>query len=399
MGRTDPVQSLQQLLQASHLHNRAVPDSQDTDPVENDPETTSPASLMREPSAPLETEETAVAPEAQIQDRRERGGLSTPQMLKLMRLEMDRAQRHRYPISCLVIGLDGYDSSQQAELRRVLMPAIFHELKVATFHNDIRGLGTWSPTFQFAAFPHVEPSAVATLVTALMDRVRELEVEHEGEIYRATVSVGVAHNMQSRAMRFEDFLDDAERGLRLAQSRGGDRCEMFAGVEQSIDNIKEELHAQAEEIRAQQKSYFEEKAGLEEKWGRDLIEKLLNVFHSEADISEGTIRLEQAVLELVNTEVGSLKESSALRALAESQQQIEQLERRVAKLTTSLDVTEKELKRVAAMKNVDTGVASIYRTVQGISDDDAGAEQKREMLQDLFDANLDFRKELAAKKK
>ncbi len=324
--------------------------------------------------------------------------LSTPQMLQLMRLEMDRAQRHNYPISCIVIGLDGYDDDEGWVTRKAIMPAIFHQLKLACFDSDIRGLGTWSPTFQFAVFPHVEPGPIATFATELSERVRNLTVEHEGESFTATISVGVAHNMQSRTMMFEDFLDDAERGMRLAQSRGGDRCEMFTGVEESIDLIKEELHAQANEIREQQKSYFEEKASLEEKWGRDLIEKVINVFHDETEISEGTIRLEQNVLELVNAEVGSLKESSALRALAESQQQIDNLERRVAKLTTSLDVTEKELKRVAAMKNIDTGVASIYRSVQGLGDDE-DSEQKREMLQDLFDSNLAFRKELAEKKK
>ncbi len=350
---------------------------------------------MREPA-----QSTAEAPAPPPEPKEaKKSALTTPQMLQLMRLEMDRAQRHRYPISCLVIGLDGYDSAEQSLLRKGIMPAIFHELKLATFANDVRGLGTWSPTFQFAVFPHVEPNAIVSVATEVIDRVRELSLDYQGGTLTATISVGVAHNMQSRTMQFEDFLDDAERGMRLAQSRGGDRCEMYTGVEQSIDVIKEELHQQAQEIRSQQKSYFEEKASLEEKWGRDLIEKVIDVFHGESEISEGTIRLEQAVLSLVSSEVDSLKESSALRALAESQQQIEQLERRVSKLTTSLDVTEKELKRVAAMKNVDTGVASIYRSVQGLSDDDADSEQKREMLQDLFDSNLAFRKELAEKKK
>jgi len=323
--------------------------------------------------------------------------LSTPQMLQLMRLEMDRAQRHQYPISCIVIGLDGYDSQEEDVILKAMMPAIFHELKLATFANDVRGLGTWSPMFQFAVFPHVKPDALVPVATDLIDRVRELSLTYQGKTLSATVSVGVAHNMQSRTMQFEDFLDEAERGMRLAQSRGGDRCEMYTGVEETVDLIKEELHAQAQEIRSQQKSYFEDKASLEEKWGRDLIEKVINVFHGEDDISEATIRLEQNVLKLVGAEVDSLKESSALRALAESQQQIDNLERRVAKLTTSLDVTEKELKRVASMKNVDTGVASIYRSVQGLGDDDE-SEQKRGMLQDLFDANLAFREELAAKK-
>ncbi len=40
------------------------------------------------------------------------------------------------------------------------------------------------------------------------------------------------------------------------------------------------------------------------------------------------------------------------------------------------------------MKNIDLGVSSIYRTVQGLAGDDELFEQKKEMLEDLFQANL-----------
>lgn len=377
------------------MQNHTADNSNNTDSQENEQQA-SPSSLLRSSDAPA-ADAANTEPQKPIRDRRERGGVSTPQMLKLMRMEMDRAQKHDYPISCIVIGLDSFEGEDDGDLRKAIMPAIFHELKLATFEADVRGLGTWSPTFQFAVFPHVKPEAIATLATDLMDRVRALKVDYKDETHRVTVSIGVSHNLRSGAMRFEDFLDDAEKGLRLAQSRGGNRCEMFAAAEESVDTIKEEIKVQAAAIRKQQQSYFEEKAGLEEKWGRELLEKIQATFHAEPQISEATIRLEDAVLKLVSEEVGALKESSALRALAESQSQIDNLERRVAKLTQSLDVTEKELKRVASMKNVDTGVASIYRSVQGISDEDDNAEQKKEMLQDLFDANIAFREELAAK--
>ena len=329
----------------------------------------------------------------------EEGGLSMPQMLQLMRLEVDRAQRHEYPISCMVIGLDGFSGAEHEEYRKVLMPAIFQELKVVTFQNDVRGLGTWSPGFQFAVFPHVKPDQIASLATQLLDRVRALQVEDDERSYDITASIGVAHNLHGSEMSFEDFLEDAERGLRLAESRGGNRVEQFKDVENQVDSIKQELKQRAQEVRSQQKSFFEEKATLEEKWGSDLIKKILSVFHAEPEISEGTIRLEKTVLEMVSQEVETLRGSSTLRMMAESQSQVEQLERRIAKLSQSLDTTEKELKRVAAMKNVETGVASIYRSVQGLSDDDDNAEQKREMMQDIFDANMAFRKELKAKKK
>jgi hypothetical protein len=49
------------------------------------------------------------------------------------------------------------------------------------------------------------------------------------------------------------------------------------------------------------------------------------------------------------------------------------------------------LARVAASKGVDPGVASIYGSVQGLSAVDSAAEQKKELLQNIFEANLALR--------
>ena len=57
----------------------------------------------------------------------------------------------------------------------------------------------------------------------------------------------------------------------------------------------------------------------------------------------------------------------------EQQREIDLLRRRVAKLTESLGVTEQELDRVRGIKGPEEGVASIYREVQGLSDEDAQA--------------------------
>src|SRR5690606_712933 len=82
------------------------------------------------------------------------------------------------------------------------------------------------------------------------------------------------------------------------------------------------------------------------------------------------------------------RDGTLARELTESKRLVDNLERRVRKLTDLLSVTESELKRVAAMKNVDTGIASIYRSVQGIGADEDNAELKREMMKSIFEANL-----------
>jgi hypothetical protein len=78
-----------------------------------------------------------------------------------------------------------------------------------------------------------------------------------------------------------------------------------------------------------------------------------------------------------------------------ARERIDLLERRLAKLTHLLGVTEEELQRVASMKGIDLGIASIYRSVQGLSEEAANREKKIEMMKTIFQANLELRKHLS----
>lgn len=75
---------------------------------------------------------------------------------------------------------------------------------------------------------------------------------------------------------------------------------------------------------------------------------------------------------------------------------IEQLERRITKLVQSLEETEKILNRVAAMKNIDLGVASLFRVVQGLAQDEPNREMKRQLMETIFKANVEFQQKRAA---
>lgn len=78
--------------------------------------------------------------------------------------------------------------------------------------------------------------------------------------------------------------------------------------------------------------------------------------------------------------------------LAEQRTKIERFERRISKLTSNLELTEEELKRIASAKNIDLGVSSIYRNVQGLSSSDGDFETKKELMSCIFQANLDLQK-------
>ncbi|HUR28960.1 MAG TPA: hypothetical protein VM509_12295, partial [Planctomycetota bacterium] len=71
--------------------------------------------------------------------------------------------------------------------------------------------------------------------------------------------------------------------------------------------------------------------------------------------------------------------------------QVDMLERRIAKLTAQLAEAEAAIQRIAKMKNIDLGIASIYRTVQGLSDEEDALALKQELMQKIFEANFELK--------
>jgi len=73
---------------------------------------------------------------------------------------------------------------------------------------------------------------------------------------------------------------------------------------------------------------------------------------------------------------------------------VDNLERRIAKLTSSIAKTRAALARVASMEDHDPGIPSIYREVQGLMPVDESFRVKRELLTDIFDANVQLQADL-----
>jgi len=73
---------------------------------------------------------------------------------------------------------------------------------------------------------------------------------------------------------------------------------------------------------------------------------------------------------------------------------IHHLERRIAKLTLSIGKTREALAKVASMEDHDGGSPSVYREVQGLTPTDEMFDVKRELMADIFDANMRLRSQL-----
>jgi Mrp family chromosome partitioning ATPase len=76
---------------------------------------------------------------------------------------------------------------------------------------------------------------------------------------------------------------------------------------------------------------------------------------------------------------------------AAHRRQIDIYERRIRKLNQLLAQTEADLARMARMKDVDPGIASAYRKMQGLPSEDEANVLKRSLLQQILEANLELK--------
>lgn len=95
-------------------------------------------------------------------------------------------------------------------------------------------------------------------------------------------------------------------------------------------------------------------------------------------------RIAGAVAKHLQTERDKAAESAAMT----QRERIDLLERRLAKLTETLTKTEEQLSVALENATTEQGVASIFKTVQGLRATARDFERKRAMLSDIFSKNL-----------
>ena len=123
----------------------------------------------------------------------------------------------------------------------------------------------------------------------------------------------------------------------------------------------------------------------------DRLEELFDSMEQTEELAQIRELVMSAALETVQQE-----RSKALdEKLRKHDSEVANYQRRISKLTESLSRTEAEIVRLAGIKDIDTGVESIYRQVQGLSENDDNAESKKEMMMAIFEANLSLQDKVA----
>jgi len=193
-----------------------------------------------------------------------------------------------------------------------------------------------------------------------------------------------------RRFVIDEAHDRFNEGLRTIHDLQTSRAEVTADREELRSEL-EELRRGLEPQRGFEEQFEKQRAAREAELKALRLKiqaRLLPIFDR---LPPGGPTLRATALELLELFVS--ERDHALAAQRETLAgQVEQLERRISKLMKSLELTEQALERVANAKDLEFGIESIYRDVQGLNAGEGDSERKQQMLAVIFEANLKLQK-------
>ena len=338
-----------------------------------------------------------------FQDTRSRDqghGLFSPRETEqLMRVEFERSGRHGLPLVCLLIGVDRLGTLQDLygrETREEILAASLAALRRVTREHDL--LCALQDDRIVALFPHAQPELGAHLARKLLEAAREMRFEREGRSLRISLSIGVAHNRHRDAISFDTLVAVAEEGLAVADAAGGDRF-----VETELYQLIEQQRRAREQTMQRSGAASAAPVGAATPVAPDaparapgLGDTLLDVLSAMGVRVDDPSRLDKQSLTQLLFRLQDERHPKEHGDLAEERRRNDILERRIAKLVAQLGVTEAELQRIALLKNVDLGIASIYREPQGLGME-SHVHRKREMMKEIFTANFQMKRDIESR--
>jgi diguanylate cyclase (GGDEF)-like protein len=355
-------------------------------------ETLSPPLMSLQPSASVPSSAGSSAGTATQFKGSLKDLFSPAQVQHLMRVEFDRARRYKYPVVMLLIAVDRVEQLQDlygSELKSRIDDALVGLLKGATRSSD--SIGCLIDDRVLVLVPHTPPQGAGTIAKRVLDGMRATTFDCDGRPTRITVSIGGAHSSRDGDLAFETMLEVAEGGLRVARDGGGNRyvhSDLYEFFERK--RAREQRPTQLTVVAAPVPGAVpagDGRSGL-------LGDKIREMFGLSDLDGELLARIEQEVIASALREMKVELERVMSDSKSEHQRQISMLERRIAKLSEALGMTEAELQRVLQHGTLDPGVASIYKTVQGLSAQDVHAELKKALMSKIFEANVELRRQI-----
>lgn len=268
--------------------------------------------------------------------------------------------------------------------------------------------GTRTPVFVerpdgwFVLVPRTDRETGQALAKRLVDVARD-------DARLPTVSAGLSYDARRAPIFFETLLEVAERGAEVAAAGGGDRLaqtDLYRLVQRRCERDDEATRRQ-QQARAKigaaelpQRAAEEASRTIDAWMDPDEAEARADHLLSELEAQEASLGQSDAARERLAFEQQALADLKALEEAKnrEHRQEVERLERRIAKLASALESAEGQITRLAQVKSIDPGVASVYHSVQGIDPEDAQRELKKELLETVFVSNRQLLEMIASRR-
>lgn len=311
---------------------------------------------------------------------------SMEEVKALMHVEFERASRYNYAICCVLIQVDRLGDTATyhgQEVKANILEAVIDLVRREIRAGDL--LGCLVEDRLLVVLPHTTSREVGFMLNRLLTASRDLRFQRSGRTQSITLSIGVSNNQHPDARNFETLERVAEEGAAVAESGGGDRfveTELYALHDKKVVAMGAVPDAPIQQMPA----------GL---GGEDYRGRLEELMARDGNLEQAASKLAEEILSRAMREAQSVEPSApALPDEKEQgyQKEIDNLQRRIAKLTNSLGVTESEIARLQGVGDVDAGVASLYRNVQGLNSGDARADLKKDLMSAIFEANLDMQR-------
>jgi len=308
-----------------------------------------------------------------------------------LRERFSRAQAGDEPLAFLLIAIDRLERVSDEGLRELLRTSV-DGLVLSDPESSAWICSRWGDR-TLVLCPGLGLPEVPAVARRLIEGARKLRIKRGETRVRVAVSVGVAHTRGRPQLPFEVFLGVAEESLGVAQGAGGNRwvhTELYGMLERRVkgggggDGAPPVFPLSAIA-------------------GASAPVVLTPAPRSQAapppprapSLLAPTVA--QGAVVRVSVPAGPIGTSSAEPPGAEeeadpSPSDVDILQRRLRKLMHALELAETEIRRLREEQGAERGIASIYRTVQGLSPDDNFVDVKRKLMLDIFEANQQLQK-------
>lgn len=146
-------------------------------------------------------------------------------------VEVKRARRYGFPLALALVAFDPISGRRDAELQTQLMGGL--ALAIRRSLRDTDYPVQHSSDRVLLLMPHTDLAGSLIVARRICERVARATLQAGDTIVHPTISLGVAAGEPGREYGFSDLVRQAQDGLTVAMSRGGNRVEFVTQIADS----------------------------------------------------------------------------------------------------------------------------------------------------------------------